>query len=426
MASPPGSAATSPPGPSPLALPRQRPTLALPSGGVKSRKPSIASATFSAHPLRQTSFPPDSLEAQHALAQTRFSPSQASEQQSLDDLSESELASAISGPTGDGASARKRKRGEKGAKGRPKKVSGAGRTGSVSLVNGDEGATPRRGAPSVANAGDEEDEDDEEDEAGGVGGRAPLYEGGQMTAAEYETDSKAKAMFRQYVDRVDSQPLSAPGREGLTRRDMSDRYDVYNRAKLKPSDVRRLVNQTLSQSVPANVVTVVNSYTKMFAGILIEEAREVQAEWMAVERERADGEGNVAFKRLKRAHGGGEIAEHDDEVEEVRPKSSGSGASMRNMKMEETSTPTDAGTQPNGPPAAKDDAAAEGLSPGGAAGLSRSIEECDRGPLQPDHLREALRRYKASHKGGTVGFTGLSLEGREMAAPRTGGRRLFK
>ncbi|KXL49662.1 hypothetical protein M433DRAFT_36414, partial [Acidomyces richmondensis BFW] len=79
------------------------------------------------------------------------------------------------------------------------------------------------------------------------------------------------------------------------------RYEAYNRAKLKTSDVRRLVNQVLGQSVPANVVLAVSAYTKLFAGELIEAAREVQAEWEA---------------------------------------------------------------------------------------------ECDRGPLLPDHLREALRRYK--------------------------------
>lgn len=59
-------------------------------------------------------------------------------------------------------------------------------------------------------------------------------------------------------------------------------------------------------------------------------------------------------------------------------------------------------------------------------GLKREIAECDRGPLLPDHLREALRRYKASRFGGVVGFTGHSLEGKEVAAPKMGGKRLFK
>ena len=69
---------------------------------------------------------------------------------------------------------------------------------------------------------------------------------------------------------------------------------------------------------------------------------------------------------------------------------------------------------------------APALFPGGAGGMAPDIEECDRGPLLPDHLREALRRYKKRRAGGPVGFTGLSLEGRENTAPRMGGRRLFK
>lgn len=62
----------------------------------------------------------------------------------------------------------------------------------------------------------------------------------------------------------------------------------------------------------------------------------------------------------------------------------------------------------------------------GAWGLGKFVEDCDRGPLQPDDLREALRRYKRGRAGGSVGFTGISLEGREAVASRMGGRRLFR
>jgi transcription initiation factor TFIID subunit 11 len=59
------------------------------------------------------------------------------------------------------------------------------------------------------------------------------------------------------------------------------------------------------------------------------------------------------------------------------------------------------------------------------ASLAQRTQERDRGPLTPDHLREALRRYKKD-KEGVVGFGGLSLEGRERTASRMGGKRLFK
>ena len=426
MASPPNSAATSPPGPPPLALPKQRPTLALP-GQLKSRKPSLASTTSSAHPLRQTSFPPpESLEAQHAAALNAYSPSQGSPDDA--EISDTEIQSAISGPAEE--SARKRKRGEKRPRGRPARHSV--RTGSVSLVNGEDGT--QRGAPSVVTAdnADDEEDDDNDDEAV-VGGRS-LYESGHLDPSEHEKDSLHKSMFRKYMDVVDTLPLNEGDREGMSVKDMGERYDVWNRAKLRTGDLRRLINQTLSQSVPANVVTVVNSYTKMFAGMLIAEAREVQAEWMAMEAERADGEANPAFKRLKRTFEPEDGLEVDGEA--TRPNT-GDSNKANGVKKEESSptnpnsNPTQSdtimndSTQPHSTQPTQDDSI-QPLYPGGAGGLSTSIDECDRGPLLPDHLREALRRYKKARKGGTVGFTGMSLEGREVAASRMGGRRLFR
>lgn len=432
MASPPGAGAISPPGPPSLALPKQqRPSLALPKN--QSRKPSLASNVSSAHPLRQTSFPPESLEAQHAAAEEadflrQFSPSQASQGSLEDEFSDSEIASAISAPAaGQDGLTRKRKRGEKRPKGRPPKQAGF-RAGSASLVNGEEGnvSTPvgggrggTAGAPSVVTGDNADDEDDDDDDAAVGGGRAPLYEGGQMSPEEYERDNIRKSMFRQYMDVVDNLPFTDPERKGMTVRDMGERYDVWNRAKLRTADVRRLVNQTLSQSVPANVVTVVNSYTKMFAGLLIEQAREVQAEWMVTDKKRADGEENPVLKKLKRSQteiGDAQVVNGD---ESARPKSSGS---QNNVKQESSSSPTQPDTQTNG----HRERSTDEVYPGGAGGLSTSLEECDRGPLLPDHLREALRRYKKARKGGTVGFTGLSLEGREVAAARMGGRRLFR
>ena len=417
MASPPSWSATSPPGPLPLALPRQRPSLAVPKT-AKSRKPSIASATSHSHPLRQTSFPPqESLESQHAAAEDaalRYSPSQGSLE---DEFSDSEIVSAISGPTAneDGAT-KKRKRGEKRGRGRPPRQSGF-RNGSVSLVNGEDGgrhsgtpATNKRGGTAGAHSsGDDEDENEEDEDLT----RQPSS--GANLGMDQALENQQKSMFRNYLERIDALPLTHPERQGLTARDMGERYDVWNRAKLKAPDVRKLVNQTLSQSVPGPVVTVVSSYTKMFAGILIEEARKFQSEWMAVEEKRADGAENPAYKRLKQSHGSQE-ANGDSHR---RPESSQSDKTLSGVvKHESSSSPA----QLNG----DQEQSSEGLYSGGAGGLSTSLEECDRGPLTPDHLREALRRYRKARKGGTVGFTGLSLGGREVAAPRMGGRRLFR
>ena len=171
-----------------------------------------------------------------------------------------------------------------------------------------------------------------------------------------------------------------------------------------------------------SVVLVVSSYLKMFAGMLIEEARGVQKEWVAVEEKTADGEENRALKRLKVKRAGQE--EGEDGNGEVNGHVNGDVSNPNTTQA----SPADALVHSSPPiQKAKDDSTPP-LNPGGAAGLSAEISECDRGPLLPDHLREALRRYKKRRGGGSVGFTGLSLEGRENTAAGMGGggRRLFR
>ncbi len=53
-------------------------------------------------------------------------------------------------------------------------------------------------------------------------------------------------------------------------------------------------------------------------------------------------------------------------------------------------------------------------------------KEIDRGPITPDHLREALRRYKKDREGGSAGFLGLSGHGVEKVAARVNGKKLFR
>jgi len=169
----------------------------------------------------------------------------------------------------------------------------------------------------------------------------------------------------------------------------------------------------------------------MFAGMLIEEARGVQKEWVAVEERRADGEENRALKRLRLTQGGSA----DGETESARehgPKTNGTTNGEASNSTANQASPANAAQNESSPPASQKDEgdtiSALHLRSGGAAGLSAEIPECDRGPLLPDHLREALRRYKKRRGGGSVGFTGLSLEGRENTAAGMGGggRRLFR
>ena len=63
----------------------------------------------------------------------------------------------------------------------------------------------------------------------------------------------------------------------------------------------QIVNQTLSQSVPASVILAIKSVTKVFIGEMIEGARKVQAQWDETDEEMAvlPGSDNKATKQLK-------------------------------------------------------------------------------------------------------------------------------
>jgi transcription initiation factor TFIID subunit 11 len=137
--------------------------------------------------------------------------------------------------------------------------------------------------------------------------------------------------------------------------DQAERYETWRRVKLRKDSVRKLTNHTLSQSVPASIVTTINGYTKVLISELVERARDVQLEWLTAEGKLPSGESVPADAPLK---------------ERFKPE--------------------------------------------------------DRGPLLPDHIREAYRRYKKDREGGCAGLLGLSLLGRESTAARTGGRKLFR
>jgi transcription initiation factor TFIID subunit 11 len=57
-------------------------------------------------------------------------------------------------------------------------------------------------------------------------------------------------------------------------------------------------------------------------------------------------------------------------------------------------------------------------------------EEARRGPLRPEHLREAVRRYRKGVEGGGVGMQWVFYQqqqgGVERFPTRTGGRRIFR
>lgn len=68
---------------------------------------------------------------------------------------------------------------------------------------------------------------------------------------------------------------------------------------------------------------------------------------------------------------------------------------------------------------------------GEADRLGKDVEADDRrGPLRPEHLREAVRRYRKGFEGGGVGMQWVYHQqqqgGVERFPTRTGGRRIFR
>ena len=171
--------------------------------------------------------------------------------------------------------------------------------------------------------------------------------------------------------------------------DQNERYDVYRRVKFRKETVRKIVNQTLSQSVPPSVITAINGFTKVFLGTLIEQAREVQAHQV-------------------------EVALAQGSLPNPLPGSSPPGS---------TSTDTMFVGRINGPNVSNSPWVTDWTKDG-----EPKTKDGYMGPIQPDHLREAYRRYRASGEGGGSGVegrsVGLGINGAGSARLR--GRRLFK
>ncbi|KAF4120718.1 hypothetical protein GMORB2_2722 [Geosmithia morbida] len=329
MASPPPPTAgsplamsMSPPNPTPAQLPgkKRSSTLDIHSAPSKRRKPSqsTSNAPSQSHPLRQTSFPPE------AQSPGVRSPS-------VDTMSHVS-GSQVSGLTAAGA--RKKKRGRKAknaAGGGSGNANGDDAEATSSLVGGKASTSVAGGAGDKdgAAAGEDDDEDDNQEMA--------LEDVVARTQEQKQEEVRLRAML---VEAFDSEQYS--------------RYEHWRAAKLSDAVVKRVVNATVSQSVPQMVSTAVKAVAKLFAGEIIEASRQVQLE-------------------LIRA------GEDQSELPD-----------------------------PNRP---------------------RPHYDPRRGPLRPEHLREAWRRYRLSGESRGVGVQQMwhaqARNGVDRFSTRTG-KRLFK
>lgn len=309
----------------------------------------------------------------HPLRQTSFPPPEASAFTSRP-TSFSPPASATGRSTAAGSTT-KRGRGGRRKANDARSATGTSATGTERGKQ----AGSATGHPSAVNGAGADEEDADEDEEDGAQD-AVLEAGAIPDEAQQKVE---RENLRMLIEAFDTE--------------QADRYDMWRRVKLNKAVVRRvgcwrglggtrwaneiqLVNQTLSQSVPQSIVTTVNGYTKLFVGELIERARDVLAEWLASSPLLPTEEPNPNYPTTNESSNG--TTKDDSATTEV------------------TSQATDT--------------------------RRIDVKEIDKGPLTPDHLREALRRYKRDREGEGTGYQGLSLYGTANTANRSGGKRLFR
>lgn len=252
--------------------------------------------------------------------------------------------------------------------------------------------------------------------------------------------------------------------------DQSTRYDLFKRAKLSKPALRKIVNQTLSQSVPPNVVTTVSGYSKIFIGEIVEKARTVQDEWANA----ADEAAIAAAQEVERKAAEGKTTATKPSTPAATPTTAPAPATATNTNAN-TPTNTNINTttikseesdgvavkiEDSQPSLPSTQTAVEGTPPVQSPNINintntntnppttntpaaTSLNDAEkpplklppnphRGPLLPAHIREALRRYKRAGEGGNVGFSGLSMKGLGVKGSSSwningaGGRRLFR
>ncbi|KAL2891060.1 Transcription initiation factor TFIID subunit 11 [Ceratocystis lukuohia] len=326
MASPPfpqSSSATSPTYSSyqnPSTISKKRSATDMTSAPHKRRKASMISLS---HPLRQTSFPPESL-----LENGRRSPS----------------VDAMSFVSGSQVSTTEKPKKKRGRKSKKELAENASFGESSSAVAGPT-STVGGGSNAPGKESGKKQQEEEEEQLG------PL----QMELVDSSAGTKEK---KQEENRLRGMLVEAFDPEQYNR------YERWRAAKLGESTVRKVVNAAASQSAPPMGILAMKTVTKLFIGDIIESARRIQTEWI---------------------HAG---VEPLLEIPVISP---------------EDSTADEEKKEPE------------------------KVKR--RGPLRPEHLREAARRYRVSKEGGTVGMQSPWHTQQQTGVERFSvitGKRIFK
>ena len=366
-------------------------------------------STGSAHPLRQTSFPPEDIGGPR-------SPSVDIDAMSI--VSGSQV-SAVGSTAGLPA---KKKRGRKSKADKAREA----RDQTPSLINGRLGtggaAGGGGGGGSVA-SGAGGGAADSRSTTGGQGGGGG---GGGDQAEDDDDENDVVHMSITSTRRSEAQTAEEKRLRAMLTRcmdtDQFDRFGNWRAAKLPDQVVRRVVNATVSQSVPSQIVIAVRTVTKFYLCDIIRIAREVQAEWIAAGAEvqaadlTEDENGHIVLD--KEMPWPGKVMSAEEE-EQMQAAAEAEGAAGNSFTDSSAGMPTQ-GTMSFG-------SRNEEL---GRQTREVILREPPRGPLRPEHLREALRRYQASAQSQGIGSLRVWQEqqksGVERFPSRTGGRRIFK
>jgi len=304
-------------------------------------------------------------------------------------------------------------------------------------------------ARSGANAGNVEDDDDEDEED-------------EVHDHDDDENENVKDTLQQEADRINTFL-------GQLSEAQMNRYQNYRSSTLKTSVIRRIVNQTVSQSVGKNQIDAVQFFSKAFAIEIIERAREVQAEWIEgkdveigkekesrrqkvnlKEQEMSDSQKALETKQKELEEKQRELQEKDKEIRELattanttsQPSATGANEQTPSSNPIPTNLETERKTILQALTTLRQEITKlrndtlpklQKEITNLKVQADRHIPNKHRGGLLPDHLREALRRYKSDGEGGGFGFDGMShpLLGVQGAmAWRVGdggvGRRLFR
>ncbi|KAI1180466.1 transcription initiation factor TFIID-like protein [Nemania sp. FL0916] len=267
MASPPHSysPAGSPPYPSHSQLPNKKRTsmateLSIAPPSLKRRKASTMSVASagSAHPLRQTSFPPDEALARDFSPSYRRSPS-------VDTMS------LVSGSQVSAAPAKKKR----GRKSKAELASGAASTtmrdGTPSVVGGRAATVVSTASGALAKEGDGDGGRDGDNDGAFELPENMASHSAARTKEQIEGEKELLALLKSQMDSV-----------------QFDRYEVWHRQSLKAQDVKRHINSITSQSCPTNVHQMMQVVCKMYLGDIVEAARDVQQEWNELGEKQTD------------------------------------------------------------------------------------------------------------------------------------------